>query len=311
MKLIRLIRLRQIVRHQTPTRRELTDEYTFLNDSGEAQNLLLVEAYDYRANLHVYDSDGEELAIYTNNVVKDYLRAQSDTKAKEILEDIESGKKYVQWIVLPKGKEIQIDEARTIRFVYTDKERGYLMKSRRMFNLPEFRLGKVVESNTTYMSHFTVIPPEGFEVEAGDCRAVEHRPEGQVRLTQKEHYHETLTNPELLEFAVPYRPNKVTFSAPYRILPDRSEAKLFENFFTGLYLVSTILMLAAALLKIYVHGQDITPEVVAAFTAGEASVVAICVGFIGLVTNPLTHNMKFFMCVPMIFAALTLLVILS
>jgi hypothetical protein len=304
MKILRLIRLRQIIRHQTPTRREITDEYTFLNDSGEAQDAIVVEAYDYRANLHVYDSDGEELAIYTNSIVREYLKGQDDAKAVEILANIDSRKKYVQWIPLPKGKEIQRDEARIIRFVYTDRRREYVMKNERIFNIPEFTIGKVVEPSTTYMSHFIVIPPEGFEVKAGDREAVENRPDGPAKLTKSEHYQETF-NDELLEFVVPYRPNKVTFHVPYTIRPEKYEAKLFNSFFLGLYLVSVGFIIAAGLLK----PSQITPSVVAAFAAGEASIVAICVGFLGLVTNPLTHRMKFYMCVPMILAAITLLVI--
>ncbi len=305
MKLIRLIRLRQIIRHQTPTRREITDEYTFLNDSGEKQRFLIVEAYDYRANLHVYDSDGEELAIYTNNIVRDYLKQQRDALATEILGNIENRRKYVQWIPLPEGKEIQPDEARTIRFVYMDKKREYVMRTKRLFYVPEFTIGKDVEPNMSYTSHFVVIPPEGFEIGVGEREIVEHVPKGDVTIEEDklDHYHRTITD-ELLEFAIPSRENKLTFSAPYTILPEKSEANLYNYFFSGLYFVAAAFLAAALFLK----GQ-VTPSIVAAFAAGEASIVAVCVGFLGLVTNPLTHRMKFYMCIPMALAATTLLLI--
>ena len=299
---MKLIRLRQVIRHQTPTRREITDEYTFLNDGPDPQSLVIVQAYAYRPGLHIYDSDSEELSLYSNDVVKEYLKAQKDDEvALQLLRAIESHEKYVQWIVLPKGKAIEPNEARVIRFVYTDGEDAYVLETLSIFNITIFKIAKTVMPDNTYASHFCVIPPEGFEIGTSSRTIEELMPDGQkVALDDSKRYHETIGD-EILEFALPVRSNPVYFETRYAVLPENNERRLLRSFYFGLTGISVIGLFILARLP----PSDITQAVGTAFTVFAAAIFGLSGGFISLVTNPLTHRMKYAMTVPLVISAIT------
>ncbi|QQG48543.1 MAG: hypothetical protein HY247_07320 [archaeon] len=302
---MKVIRLRQIITHKSPTRREIVDEYTLLNDGDQEQTHVIVEAYAYKANLHIYDSNAGELALYTNDLVKEYLRKQDDSLASELVNSIETHSKYVQWIILPKDRAIGVGETRIIRFSYADGKQAFSRITRTIFSLPIFKVAKTVSPSDTYMSHFTIIPPEGFEISVGKRSVVEMMPDGQkIPLGDSHRYHETV-GVELLEFALPIRQNTVDFETSYSIIPERAERDLLRFFFYGLYFLSVGL----SALALEISPASVTKEVANAFTVLDASIFAVCIGFIGLVTNPLTHRMKFAMVLPMTVSALTALII--
>lgn len=70
-----ILRYRQIIEHQSPKVRKITDEFTVRNESKDKLGLVLFEFQGgvYRGNLHVLDNDDSELAFQPNDWVKRYL----------------------------------------------------------------------------------------------------------------------------------------------------------------------------------------------------------------------------------------------
>jgi hypothetical protein len=298
---MKIIRMRQVIRHHTPTRREITDEYTFLNDSTDSQNLIIVQAYSYRPSLHIYDSDGEELSLYSNDIVKEYLRSQRDSVATDLLKAIETHEKYVQWIVLPKSKPIGPNEARVIRFVYSDGKNASVLRTWSIFNISIFKIAKTVMPDSTYFSHFSVIPPEGFEIGVSRRTIEELMPDGKkVTLNESKRYHETIGD-EILEFALPIRPNPVYFEVRYAVKPEKAEARLLTSFYYGL----TVTSLVGFFSLLYLPADSLTQSVATAYAVFSAAIFGLSGGFISLVTNPLTHRMKYAMTIPLVISGIT------
>lgn len=298
---MQIIRLRQIIKHQTPTRREITDEYTLLNDSSRSEGFIILQAYGYKPNLHIYDNDGTELALYSNGWVIAYLGSQSDPLSKELLADISSHRKYVQWISLPPDRPWEANTARVIRFVYTDGAGASTIQSRTIFNTPLFKISQLVPPNATYMTHYTIIPPEEFEFTVGLHEASELVPDGKVPLDGSRHYHETIGE-EILEFAIPTSNQTISFECTYGIMPNGEEARLFTYFFTGLYISSLLSLGSLAYLGLHLPVSS-DAALSSAYQSLGTAIFAICLVFIGVVTNPLTHRTKLWMSIPMLIAA--------
>ena len=72
-----VLRYRQIIVHQSPKSRTITDEFTISNGTDQELDSLFFEfpGVVFRANLRIYDSDGTELSFYPNH----YARMQLES----------------------------------------------------------------------------------------------------------------------------------------------------------------------------------------------------------------------------------------
>lgn len=303
---IRLLRLRQIITHISPTRRLFTDEYTVQNDSKDDTHDVILQAYSYRANLHVYDSDDYELPLLPNDQVVSILRDMNNALAKELLDGITSRKKYIQWIKLPPDRKLGPGEIRVLRFTYIDytvEKKARLRDD--IFSIPMFPHSTHVDAGSDYMTHILITPPEGFDIKLNSAKAIDGSGK---ELADADRFHKTI-GAGIIDFNIPSTPKGVQFNAEYSILPDESEQALVEGF----YLLITILAAFSFLVALGVF--DLFPAFIPyvsklkpGFTVASEGVLALCIGFIGFVTNPLTHRSKFYILFPMLLAVVSLII---
>lgn len=309
---MRILRYRQIVRHVTPTYREITDEYTVLNDSGKDTKFLPFHAYSYRANLHVYDSDGTELVLYPNATVRAYLTRLDEKWSQDLLKSINDRSKYVQIVQLPTDKALKNGDARVFRFTYVDHDepiRISILHS--LFNLPTFQEKKVIPTSQNYSTHVTILAPVDFGLVCSRHNARELLLDGKERvLSDEDHYHETVGS-AVADFALPTGNNLIRFNCNYYVYPEKSEAILLRGFFWSF----TVLSVFFSLILIGIFDGTFIQPFVAAVKANYQLIGAILfgvsIGFLGIVTNPLTHRTKFAILIPLWFLAFSMLLYLT
>jgi hypothetical protein len=302
---MQIMRVRQLVNHLTPTRRGITDEYTLCNTSKDDQFDIIFIGYPYRPNLHVYDFDGAELPIYSNEFIRNYLQQQGDSESLAMINDINSGKTYIQWIRLPDDRPIHPGENRVINFSYVDRDPPTVLPLKRsIFGIPFFTLEQVIPPNVGRSHHITVQPPLDFEMEVTDRQFMELTNAGNwITTTEPNRYRENIRD-ELLDFTIPSSNKAIRFKTDYSIVPGKDEQNLFRSVvFIPLLTSIAVLFIAIGLFDEIPVLAPVVAFVKSGAAAFSAGVFILCIGFIGLVTNPLTHRTKLFLLAPLLVSA--------
>lgn len=294
--------------HATPFVRSIVDEFTVLNETKEAESYLTLEADTYRPRLHVFDSDGGELPYLPNSIVRDTYRAHADpakpnfdAEAQRRLKAMETRppKSYFLVVALPPDRSLKSGETRVIRCEWMDPEEPVTTRFS-LFSIPEYYVFARIEAAAKFMRHASITAPEGFRL-AASPPVVFRSHEGELGevIEEPEHFHPDIEGPVVHDYAIPSSPFETTFFASYTIQPDRGEYWLFNAFFWGYLGATLVLLLSFAGTLSFVHASLPPLSVTRPFASLVGTgLLAIGVGFLGIVTNPLTHRTKLWTMIP-------------
>ena len=311
-----------MIAHETPFLRKISDEYTIENETDLTAPFFAMQGYGYLADLHVYDSDGTELAVYSNDSV---IRHVYDTKSKEWqgipIKDISESHTGLLVIRFQEDRPLRPKEVRVIRLAYHDQGEGYLEESRwsslwktylkpRLFDVPVFRVAKDFPSEQQYVKFLTILPPAEFEIKAKPPLVMklssEKEPE---KVKEGEGFFKSKTA-SILDYAIRKSDKEVKFELEYSVNPDHSEKLLLETVFVA-YTLATF-FIALAVTGIF---NDVAQLATAVTTIQSNSPffiggsLGVAVGFLGLVTNPLTNRIKFTVLVPLLISIILVLIL--
>ena len=124
--LIEIKRQRIFIDHSSDAKTFINEEFTVRALQSKVDNIIIIKN-NFMPNLHVYDSDGEDLPIINNAVTLDLLERQknstkSDKLTKQKLQNyIKRMKKkeiYIIWVKLPPIKKMKKNQLRIINFKY-------------------------------------------------------------------------------------------------------------------------------------------------------------------------------------------------
>lgn len=123
---IEIKRQRIFIDHSSKAKTFINEEFTIRSLESEIDNIVIIN-HNFLPNLHVYDSDGEDLPIMNNSSILDLLNQQKESKKiddatkRELEEHIKRVKKkeiYIIWIKLPPTKKMIKNQLRIINFEY-------------------------------------------------------------------------------------------------------------------------------------------------------------------------------------------------
>lgn len=124
--LIEIKRQRIFIDHSSNAKTFINEEFTIRSLQDKIDNIIIIKN-NFMPNLHVYDSDAEELPIVNNTVTLDLLERQKsspecDAETKQKLESfitrMKNKKIYVIWIKLPPIKKMKKNQLKVINFEY-------------------------------------------------------------------------------------------------------------------------------------------------------------------------------------------------
>jgi hypothetical protein len=292
---VQVIRQRTIIRHESVTVRHLSEEITVLNDGKDPIRLVNIEAQEYRPGLSAFDADGTVLPIMPNSTIRSILEGDRSPESQGLLESLNSRTTYVNPVALPEGCEIQPGDYRVIRLEYSDTATpGTEMLS--FLSIPTYKIQGRFHGSEGRIRHFVVIPPTDFELGLKKLDVMAVSSDGSKSpITEDQHHHKTVS-PSIIDVAIPVSPAGTDFALDYAILPGKEEGNLFRLFWVGAFDLSAILLVLG------VGSPPAVPAVRMHFVGIGGVIFALCIGFIGLVTNPVTHRTKLWMVAPMILA---------
>jgi len=119
------MRQRIFMDHSSKAKTFINEEFTIRALDKDISNFM-VDTDGFRPNLHVYDSDGEELPIvktkFLIGLYRRRLSQSSDTKVIEdtqkIIRQLENKEKHIIWVKFPENKKMKLHEIRVINFEY-------------------------------------------------------------------------------------------------------------------------------------------------------------------------------------------------
>jgi hypothetical protein len=312
-----ILRYRQRISHDTPFVRRVVDEFTVYNETREPEESLTFEADLYRPGLRVFDSDDGELGFLPNEMVKRSYRSHADSskpgfdpEAKRRLDAMQAHppRSFFLVVSLPPERKLNPGEARVIRCEWTDPEEPETARVG-LFSIPEYYISAKVEGGAGFIRHASISAPEGFRLVAS--------PVGMFRLDgdelgdpvdPPEHFHSDIDGPVMHDYSIPSHPFDACFLAFYSIYPETSEYWLFAGFFLA-YLVLAGGTLAAYLgFFVWAHIPLPSLEILKGYASLIGTgLLAVGVGFLGFVTNPLTHRTKLWTLIPVGFSIVVIL----
>lgn len=283
----------------------VTEEFTIHHDLPDESNFVLfrfVNGRVYRPNLHVFDDDGTELAFRPDSFVKSFLEKKEDGWAKELLEGIKTKSQSALLVSLPANRPLSPHETRVLRATYTDTT-DIDTSWWTLLNVPKFKIGLHPPNDEPFRTQIVVLPPPDYEVykRDEDVKGKKAGESAKYQLSDQHGYHATYTN-HILDFSLPTRDREVDFKCNYIILPGREERWLFRLYFAAVAVVTAGLLATFGPFEWLNSAGQGWAGVLNGWLEGEFDVVAqsmlvLAVGFLGLVTNPLTHRTKLWLLV--------------
>lgn len=176
-----ILRYRQIIEHRSPKVRTITDEFTIQNQTNDDLGFILFEfqAGMYRSNLHILDNDDSELAFYTNDWVKQYLKGTNADWAVNLLSALVDGKKAVLLVALPNDRQFGKMETRVFRLVYTDDLEPDI-SSHSLMSIPKFNINLRPPLEKGYRTQIVILPPDDFELNLKKDNGTVTNPQGKT-----------------------------------------------------------------------------------------------------------------------------------
>jgi len=129
---VEIVRQRFFIEHTSESVKYLSEEYTLRCkvEKGKSINNIILTTPQFLPNLKIYDSDGTQLALTTNEYTKalfeDRMDKTKDQYEKDsiqsFLEDMKNHKFFVLWIKLPQSNRFHGQDLRVITLEYDAKK---------------------------------------------------------------------------------------------------------------------------------------------------------------------------------------------
>lgn len=290
---MKVLRHRLIIRHDSVFTRVFTDEFDLLNDGPQPVKVITVRPASARS------PSGPEASLPAL-VVSDAEGTQLATVPNKVLRAAPSGTPVAGTVTVTLAKPLPPGETTVLRLDYRDAY-GRRTPWNRLFSGAEHVLILRLSRIEDYFTHLVVIPPPDTELrptpEIFDPPLEPHSYEA-------DHYHATLGD-QVVDIAIPDQSRDRIFHFAYSISPEREERGMFQSIVWGswgfslAFLVLGLLSFAPCLSNILAF-ELIGEHLV--LIGG--SILAVVVGFLGFVTNPLTHRTKLWLLVPLVVAGL-------
>jgi hypothetical protein len=298
---LRVLRHRLRIRHEDPLTRELSIEVTLHNDHDDPADEVVLTEDTYRPGLRIFDSDGSELALLPNVVIREILSDSENPEAPKLLRALNRRDAYVYWVVFSGSRAIESHGTRVIRLVWTESRQhdfpwGFGM--RLFFNIPAYEVEETVPPTADHPHFVTIYPPPDHRLVVEEHTAEVLGETGSRDLTEKDHYHIGAWGP-ILDVSVPSVANHtVHVRTVYGVYPDRNESLLLAVIVLGLVLLSSAFFISMVLWAgdPGIYGKAAFRSAMKVL-AGDATligtaIVAICAGFVGLASGPVFHRAK-------------------
>ncbi len=129
---ITIVRQRILVTHVGPEEREVIEEFTLINNSSEKADNVFLSKQAFMIGLKILDEANNELPLFANPLTKSLISKElendrDNSELKQLLEDIETRKKYILWIKISEKSAIPPFGSKIIKLSYKNKN---LIKSR-------------------------------------------------------------------------------------------------------------------------------------------------------------------------------------
>jgi hypothetical protein len=290
---VKVLRHRIIIRHESVFTRIFTDEFDLINDGPDPVKVVAVrpsgsagtpDSQFHLPALIVTDAAGARLAAVPNKV----LRAAS------------GGGLAPGTVTVTLDKPLESKGTAVLRFEYRDAY-GRRTPSLRLFSGAEYILTLNLSHEEDFFTHLVVIAPADAELRP---TAGLVSPPFEKLSYESEHYHETLGD-QTVDIAIPDQTVDRKFRFAYSLSPEREERRMFQAVVAGSWAFSILFFCLGALS--FAPQLTTTPpfETVGGhLVLIGGSIIAVIVGFLGFVTNPLTHRTKLWLLVPLVLAGL-------
>jgi hypothetical protein len=271
---------RTVIRHETPTRRSVTEEFLVENDLPSSITEVDLEIDAYRPYLRACDNDGSALPFYRRT----------------------AGPAGIV-VALHEGDTIPRWGLRTVLLEYVEPTEP-TFRTWSLFSVPfynqEFPPAKIGVSRRV-----VVLPPDDFQIALA-------RPATSSTATGKSGKAVPVLpaslivrkSPAIVDIAVPV---PTDFQLPYAIVPDRLEAWFLRFIWfaaTALTLLPLLSYLVAGAAQNYRLTSELHPLL---FPVGTA-IFAITIGFMTIVTNPITTRTKVALLLPFTLSVIMLVI---
>ena len=298
---LRVLRHRLRIRHEDPITRNLSIEITLHNDHEDPSDEVVLTEDTYRPGLRVLDSDGSELALLPNQIIREILSGSENPEAPKLLEALNSRQMYVYWVVFPAGRAIESHGTRVIRLEWTEgrqHEFPWNFGMRLFFNIPAYEVEETVPPTADHPHFVTVYPPPTHRLVVEEHTARVLSQTGSRDLTEKDHYHIGAWGP-ILDVGIPsVEGHTVHVRTVYGVYPDRNESHLLAAIILGLVALSFVFFVSMIFWAWdpAVFGKTTLLSAMKVL-AGDATligttIVALCAGFVGLASGPVFQRAK-------------------
>jgi hypothetical protein len=314
---VRILRHRLSITHEDPLIRSLSIEVTIHNDSDEEREDLVLREDTYRTGLRIFDADGTELALLPNQTIREILSESEGPEDSTLLDEINTRKVFLHWIVFPEDRTLRAHETRVIRLTWTENLQHSFpwgLGLRTLFNIPAYLIEATVPSLADYPHFVTVYPPPAHRIVVEEHSAKVLGSSGSRDLSEADHYHIGAFGP-VLDVSLPCVSNHtVHLRTVYAVYPDRNDSIVLAVIVLGLVLLAALffsgMVLWVADPKIYGTGivRSALKVLVSDAVLIGTTIVALCAGFVGLASGPVFQRAKLWAMLAGAVAALGILV---
>jgi hypothetical protein len=245
-----ILRERIFISHNSAQDRIITHEFTLLNPTDHPIPSIFLPLSEFMIGLKVYDESNVELPIYTNELTKRVM--SMDKESKNIIDDLETQRRYVLWIKLPDDQKINENEPKIIKLKYRNatppRELGQrdLYRSIKtlkfLFSVPTFRTLYHKSEGLTHDIFYIFSHPDEYELDykiVENCKIVNGK---KISLTRKDKvYIDSNTN--IISIRIPPIVNETVFDFIYDVLPERSERIFYAVLVFSLAVLSIVFAL--------------------------------------------------------------------
>ena len=292
---VEILRNHIFVKHPTPTGcREVSEHFTLINNSESELHNIIMFGEKFRPGMTILDEDDAILPVLPNELVISLLEQEKNSENDAIIKSIKSRERYLLWIPLSDERAIKARTVRIIRLCYYDAEPPEYQgdtQTKRLLDIPEFKIDKKVPVTEDFDTHVTIVAPEGYRLRIEEVEPiiyVDNKP--QKIMTDQQHYHLNDKSDTIIDINIPHNKScLVSFHLRYAIYPEVHEQRTILAVFSVIAAISTFIYVFIALDLLNPKVFDFYRLQILQLATGS---IVLAVAYVGLVTNPLTHRTK-------------------
>ncbi|MHB8567384.1 MAG: hypothetical protein ACYC7D_01285 [Nitrososphaerales archaeon] len=292
---VEILRNHIFVKHQTPTgSREVTEHFTLINNSASDLHNIILSGEKFRPGMTILDEDDAILPVLPNELVISLLEQEKNFQNNAIIESIKSHERYLLWIPLPDDRVIKAKAVRVIRICYYDAEPPEYQEdtiTKKLLDIPEFKLDKKVPITEDFDTHVTIVAPEGYRLRIEEIEPLIYVGDKPQKIeADQQHYHLNDKSDTVIDINIPHNKScLVSFRLRYAIYPEVHEQRTIIAVFSVIAVISILIYVFIVLDLLYPTVFDFYRLQILQIATGS---IVLAVAYVGLVTNPLTHRTK-------------------